>query len=443
MLPPLKTWLVCSVLLVATSNLAYPQAENDVVINEVAINPASGKEYVELLVLASSVNMQGWTISDANTRGEGTGGNSGDTRLPQSASYLANVPLGTYVVIELSTPSGNASTLTEDLSLSDATPRLLIIKRTTSGVTTSGTTDWDLSDNIGVYAGTRASGAIIDEILWGTSQGYISGASWGDNNSSTITDNINSGVELAAGSYNLRFMPADQSSWTGFRADNINTVWTITPDSYGAPGSVNEGVAEPPLPVQLASFTGGYINGGRVLLQWLTLTEINNYGFEIQRRSAQEYAFVTLSNGFVQGHGTTLQPQRYSFTDATVTPGQWFYRLKQIDLDGAVHYTDPISIDVLTGINDEGRAMTFALEQNYPNPFNPSTLIQYSLPTAEHVSLRVYNLMGQEVMTVVDEIQGAGMKTVTLDASRLTSGAYLYRLTAGSFSETKRLVLMK
>jgi hypothetical protein len=180
-----------------------------------------------------------------------------------------------------------------------------------------------------------------------------------------------------------------------------------------------------------------------VRLAWMTVSETNNYGFEVQKKSAGEADFATVSNGFVPGHGTTIQPQQYEFTDVQVRAGQNWYRLKQIDLDGAIHCTDPILVDATTGVEVDSRPMVFSLSQNYPNPFNPTTTIQYSLPKVSYVSLKVYNLLGQEVMTLVNGIQEAGSKSVTLDASAFPSGTYLYRLAAGSFTQTQKLMLVK
>jgi hypothetical protein len=99
------------------------------------------------------------------------------------------------------------------------------------------------------------------------------------------------------------------------------------------------------------------------------------------------------------------------------------------------------------GGNNGSTHQTFSLEQNYPNPFNPATKIQYSLESAAQVSLRVYNLIGQEVATLVDDRQDAGSYTVSFNAGNstpgLSSGVYFLRLDAGSFVSTRKLVLMK
>ena len=204
-----------------------------------------------------------------------------------------------------------------------------------------------------------------------------------------------------------------------------------------------------PLPIQLGSFTATATSEGYVLLEWMTLTETNNYGFEVQRRPDSDPQYQTLANSFIPGHGTTLEPHYYSYTDNTVTLGQWWYRLKQIDLDGTIHYTDGIQVDVLTDVEEDSLPeedplpTAYALEQNYPNPFNPSTQIQFALPKASHVRLEVYNALGERIATLVDDTRQAGYYSEQFDATGLASGLYFYRLQAGDFLDTKKLLLLK
>jgi hypothetical protein len=197
------------------------------------------------------------------------------------------------------------------------------------------------------------------------------------------------------------------------------------------------------LPVQLSSFRARATSSSSVFLEWTTVSEINNYGFEVQRRRASHAEFITVQNSFVPGHGTTLEPQHYSYTDTTVTPGSWQYRLKQIDLDGTVHYGTEVSVVVLTGVHESNLPLVFALHQNYPNPFNPSTRIEYDLASAASVTLKVYDVLGREVTTLVDGMENVGFKSVEFDASKLSSGIYFYRLQAGAFVETKRLTVLR
>jgi hypothetical protein len=198
-----------------------------------------------------------------------------------------------------------------------------------------------------------------------------------------------------------------------------------------------------PVPIQLSRFVASLVHHRHVRLDWTTLTETNNYGFEIQRRTAGQAEFLTLPNSFIPGHGTTIVPHSYSYLDTTVLPGRVWYRLKQIDLDGSIHFTDPISIEVVTDVVRKDLPLEFALLQNHPNPFNPATEIRYQTSEVSHVTLKVYDLLGREVATLVNELQDAGDKSVQFNARNLASGMYLYTLTAGSFTATRKLVVMK
>lgn len=198
-----------------------------------------------------------------------------------------------------------------------------------------------------------------------------------------------------------------------------------------------------PLPIQLASFTGRPSPNGRgVLLEWSTLSEINNYGFEIQR-SSDSTGYQTIPNSLIPGHGTTNEPQYYTYTDSTVTSGIWYYRLKQIDLDGTIHYSDGIRLNVVTSVAEIGLPTVFSLSQNYPNPWNPTTTIRYGLPYSSFVTLTVYNTLGQEVVQLVNEQQQPGYYEAVLRGDKLASGVYFYRLNAGNFSSVKKLLLLK
>ncbi len=155
--------------------------------------------------------------------------------------------------------------------------------------------------------------------------------------------------------------------------------------------------------------------------------------FEIERRSEDgQYLMI----GYVNGHGTTTEPQEYSYIDNTVETGTFFYRLKQIDFLGTYEYSDEIEVEV-------NGPLTFSLEQNYPNPFNPSTNIKYNIPESGVVKLAIYNMLGEEVAVLVDGIVQAGFYEVTFDASNLPSGAYFYRLQSDNLNQVKKMLLMK
>ncbi len=186
------------------------------------------------------------------------------------------------------------------------------------------------------------------------------------------------------------------------------------------------------VPVELTSF-GATSIGTDVELNWTTATETNNQGFEVQRMSdGGSFGQV----GYTAGFGTTTEPKAYSFTDSKLEAGNYTYRLKQIDFDGSYEYSDEVNVDVELPLE-------YSLEQNYPNPFNPSTTIKYSIPEDGFVKLAVYNMLGEEVASIVNTTQKAGRYELNFDASQLSSGVYVYRIEATNFTSSKKLVLMK
>lgn len=200
------------------------------------------------------------------------------------------------------------------------------------------------------------------------------------------------------------------------------------------------------LPVELVSFTASSTQKN-ANLHWTTATEVNNYGFEIERTI--DNGKLTIDNwntvGFVEGNGTTNAPKNYSYSDNNLTSGTYSYRLKQIDRDGAFEYSNSVEVTIVPV------AKEYALLQNYPNPFNPTTMISYTIPANSSVSLKVFDALGREVAMLVNEVQAAGTYTAPFNASRLSSGVYVYRLEArqhndgrtGSFVSIKKLILMK
>ncbi|NLT51189.1 MAG: T9SS type A sorting domain-containing protein [Ignavibacteria bacterium] len=191
------------------------------------------------------------------------------------------------------------------------------------------------------------------------------------------------------------------------------------------------------LPVELTSFRAD-VSGNNVVLSWQTATEVNNYGFEVERYAQSVECKGWEKISFVQGAGNSNSPKEYSFTDnLTLTSYSYSYRLKQIDLDGSFTYSNEVKV------NSSEKASEFRLEQNYPNPFNPSTMISYQLPMNSFVTLKVYNMLGQEITTLVNEQKPAGNYEVKFDASNLSSGVYVYRLLAGDFNASYKMLLLK
>lgn len=194
---------------------------------------------------------------------------------------------------------------------------------------------------------------------------------------------------------------------------------------------------ESALPVELTNFTAG-LDNHQIILQWTTATEVNNSHFEIERRiNLNKNVFNWQTIGSVQGCGNKSISTNYTFTDSKLElSGKYSYRLKQVDFNGSFKYSPEVEINVVL-------ANKFALEQNYPNPFNPSTRITFSVPVKEHVSLIVYDMLGNQVLQLVNEIKESGSFTTNFDASNLPSGIYFYKMQAGNFVEMKKMVLLK
>ena len=190
------------------------------------------------------------------------------------------------------------------------------------------------------------------------------------------------------------------------------------------------------VPVELASFEAT-INGENVNLNWSTASETNNQGFSIERSTGAAFGEV----GYVAGFGTTTESKYYTFTDRQVSSGNYSYRLKQIDFDGTVTYSKVVEVEILAPAE-------FNLAQNYPNPFNPATAINFSLAADSKVSLKIFDVIGQEVAQLVNGQLAAGQHNVNFDASSLNSGVYFYKIEANgvdgtSYSSVKKMILTK
>jgi hypothetical protein len=191
-----------------------------------------------------------------------------------------------------------------------------------------------------------------------------------------------------------------------------------------------------PLPVELTSFTANR-SGSNIELRWITATEVNNNGFEIERANLepQNGNSIWEKIGFVNGNGNSTTLRYYNFVDIKPFSEKAQYRLKQIDNNGTFKYSK--SIEVGSGF------LNYDLAQNYPNPFNPSTVITYSIPTASNVKVEVVSVLGKLVKTLVNENQAAGSYQVNFDASGLSSGIYYYKIQSGNFAATRKMLLLK
>ena len=316
-----------------------------------------------------------------------------------------------------------------------------------------------------VYAGGFFQSAGGDTTITGIAK--WSGTSW-----SALSGGVDGGVKALTldGSGNLfvggRFNAAggssanniakwDGSNWSALGSGVDNEVLALADDGSGnlfvggrfttAGGKSSNYIArwvDPgAVPVELTSFSAS-VAENFIKLGWNTATETNNFGFDIER-SADGSDFNKI--GFVGGRGTTTISQSYQFVDKDIAVGVNYYRLKQIDLDGAFEYSHVLEVAV-------GGPKKFDLAQNYPNPFNPSTQIGYDLPEQANVRLQIFNMLGQKVRTLVDQEQTAGTKTVRWDATddfgnQVVAGTYVVRLQVktGTSSRvfTKKMTLLK
>ena len=226
-------------------------------------------------------------------------------------------------------------------------------------------------------------------------------------------------------------------NWTGITAINITTPYTYY---WG----FDDIVMDATLPIELASFNAAS-NSNRVKLNWETATEVNNY----ERTPFSYGSDISLDKknwtkvGFVQGHGNSNSYKQYSFIDKPGEGKEFKYRLKQFDLDGNYKYSPEIEVKL-----DEPK--DFSVQQNYPNPFNPETKIEFTIPFDNYVRLKVFNIIGKEVATLLDEYKQAGSYTVEFNANSfsnnkasLSSGIYFYKIVSGNYSVIKKMLLLK
>jgi hypothetical protein len=193
-------------------------------------------------------------------------------------------------------------------------------------------------------------------------------------------------------------------------------------------------------PVELTTFSASLQNRS-VELTWATATEVDNYGFVVQRSQAskdqvQNYSWTKV--GFIKGAGYSNAPKNYSYTDNSIAYGNYVYRLKQIDNSGEYKYSD--MVEVSAGQIPKG----FLLEQNYPNPFNPSTQIQFGVSKNTHATVTLYNVIGEKVATLFNgSVEADKMYNISVNGSNLAGGVYFYKLDADRRSEIKKMLLLK
>lgn len=318
---------------------------------------------------------------------------------------------------------------------------------------------WIYYENSSSVGGVPATNGNAFE-LWQNSSGswsFVSRTAGNDNVESRISfADADGEVRLRMAWSSLSFTPGDLTKiGIAIWVNNSTTsfIWGSFPTSNptgatpqqmlndlvfsGTGSGVNTSTAgsDTPLPVELTSFTAS-TQSATVTLNWQTATEVNNYGFEIERSTS------SIDNnwekiGFIDGNGNSNSPKSYSFIDDATGYGKVLYRLKQIDNDGQFEYSDIVEVDL--NIPEK-----FMLEQNYPNPFNPSTTIRFAFEEKTFAKLKIYNAVGEEVAEVFNGIADAGrVYSVNFDASKLTSGVYLYKLSSDKNVTVKKMLLLK
>jgi hypothetical protein len=308
---------------------------------------------------------------------------------------------------------------------------------------------------------------------WSVSSASFTGGGYTDNMSFLHPDSSDKEpggqVDYWTDSLEARYPSGDGYKWVVYQSDNshltivdtVETIVTVVFNTSETQGAFNLGYfvsdaaldfSDPTwysisldhpitisgvIPVELTSFAASAINES-VLLKWETATETNNKGFEIER-STDKSVFSTI--GFVSGNGTKSEKSSYSFIDKSVTAEKYYYRLKQIDYNGAFTYSDIVEVDNVV-------PAVFNLSQNYPNPFNPSTTIKFGLPVDSKVTITIYNTVGENVGVLTNNNYSAGTHSLNINVSDLSSGTYIYSLSAegidgSKFQQSNKMILMK
>ncbi len=315
-----------------------------------------------------------------------------------------------------------------------------------------------------IFLGGPSMDAIPDIIMTGSAPGDNFGtvSLAGDVNEDGFSDVIVGAIRNDAGGSNagrayIYFGAANMDStadwiFTGEADEDLFGLSVSTPGDVngdgiadiivGAPyndfGGVDAGKAylylsSPSIPVELTSFSAIY-NKTDITLHWETATELNNKGFNVER-SIDKNDWKSIA--FVKGNGNSTSPKEYSYIDNDLFSGgtKFQYRLKQIDYDGSFEYSDIVEVIVMPE--------QYALSQNYPNPFNPSTVLEFSIPKESFVEVKVFDVLGNEVITLAKNNYAAGTYKTDFNADDLPSGIYIARLTAGNFIQTKKMLLLK
>ncbi|MGA9119095.1 MAG: lamin tail domain-containing protein [Bacteroidota bacterium] len=271
-----------------------------------------------------------------------------------------------------------------------------------------------LLDTIGGLSGACPSSAhVVGLVGWGTATCF-------------------EGAGPAPGTSNTTALMRRDSGMATSR-DNAQDFVVAPPDPR------NSGSA--PLPVKVVLFRALAMDDSTVEITWTTISEVNNFGFYVERRLASENDYVELAGSFCPGFGSTLVRHDYQYIDSPAL-AESFYRLRQVDLDGTEHYTEATQVTPLMSVR-RGATTGLVTLANWPNPFNPTTTIRAQWSATCDVKLVVFDLLGREIVTLADGRYPAGVYAFQFDADGLSSGVYLCRLSAGNFIETRAMIMAK
>ena len=337
--------------------------------------------------------------------------------------------------------------------------------RTTNGGTNWSTVTLPTNSNSLTYIAVKNND---ENTVWITFGGYTNGAKvYESTNGGSNWTNISTGLpnlpvmciiqDKSVTDRNVLFVGTDlgvyakdgTNDWASYNTGLPNVVVTELEIYYASSGgdklragTFGRGLWETevaaPLPVELSSFVAKVLHSGGIQLNWRTETEVNNYGFDVERKQLLEKDTLWQKIGFVEGHGNSNTPRDYSFADNRTKYGKYSYRLKQIDNDGKFHYSD--IVQVYAGAIPDG----FVLEQNYPNPFNPRTTIRFILAETQNAELKIFDILGNQVTTLFNGLADGGkVYEIDFDAINLSSGIYFYRLKTEKKIEYRKMLLLK
>jgi hypothetical protein len=230
-------------------------------------------------------------------------------------------------------------------------------------------------------------------------------------------------------------------------ASNLSVLTLRQGDASRAPTVLVDGLRicttwDACLPVTLQAFSAVALPMQRVQLSWITTTEVNCYGFTVQRAEGRPDLLADIPGAFIPGQGTSLIPTSYSYQDTVPSAGSWFYRLRQSDLDGTSRYSETIVVELPTAV-ESTPSHGFFLKSNYPNPFNAETTIRFGIPVRTHVSLEIYNALGMDMSRLIDGLLEPGEYVLSIEADDWPGGVYFCRMRAAGLERVTRMVLVR